>query len=59
MECYDISEDIDGNEIDGKKIFRDMLEELRRAGARISPFASGAEGSRQLRKRPISAGAFL
>ena len=41
LECYDISEDIDGNEIDGKKIFRDMLEELRRAGARISLYQDG------------------
>lgn len=36
LECYDVSEDINGNEIDRKKIFRDMLEELCQAGARIS-----------------------
>ena len=41
LERYDVSEDIDGNEIDGKKIFRDMLEELRRAGARISLYQDG------------------
>ena len=41
LERYDISEDIDGNEIDGKKIFRDILEELRRAGARISIYQDG------------------
>ena len=33
--------DIDGNEIDRKKIFRDMLKELCRAGARISIYEDG------------------
>ena len=41
LECYDVSEDINGNEIDRKKIFRDMLEELCRAGARISIYQDG------------------
>ena len=41
LERYDVSEDSDGNKIDGKKIFRDMLEELRRAGARISIYQDG------------------
>lgn len=41
LECYDVSEDIDGNEIDKKKIFRDMLEELCQAGARISIYQDG------------------
>ena len=41
LERNDISEDSDGNEIDGKKIFRDMLEDLRRAGARISLYQDG------------------
>ena len=41
LECYDVLEDINGNEIDRKKIFRDMLEELRRAGARISLYQDG------------------
>ncbi len=41
LECYDVSEDINGNEIDRKKIFRDMLEELFRAGARISIYQDG------------------
>ena len=41
LECYDVSEDIDGNEIDRKKIFRDMLKELCRAGARISIYEDG------------------
>ena len=41
LERYDVSEDPDGNEINGKKIFRDMLEELRRVGARISLYQDG------------------
>lgn len=41
LECYDVSEDIDGNEIDRKKIFRDMLKELCWAGARISIYEDG------------------
>ena len=41
LECYDVSEDINGNEIDRKKIFRDMLEELCQAGARISIYQDG------------------
>lgn len=41
LERYDVSEVSDGNKIDGKKIFRDMLEELRRAGARISLYQDG------------------
>lgn len=41
LECYDVSEDIDGNEIDRKKIFRDMLKELCRAGARICIYEDG------------------
>lgn len=41
LERNDVSEDSDGNEIDGKKIFRDMLEELCRAGARISLYQDG------------------
>ena len=41
LECYDVSEDINGNEIDRKKIFRDMLEELCQAGARISLYQDG------------------
>lgn len=41
LECYDVSEDIDGSEIDRKKIFRDMLKELYRAGARISIYQDG------------------
>ena len=41
LECYDVSEDINGNEIDRKKIFWDMLKELFRAGARISIYEDG------------------
>lgn len=41
LECYDVSEDIDGNEIDRKKIFRDMLVELCQAGARVSIYQEG------------------
>ena len=41
LECYNVSEDINGNEIDRKKIFRDMLEELCQAGARISIYQDG------------------
>ena len=41
LERYDVSVASDGNKIDGKKIFRDMLEELRRAGARISLYQDG------------------
>ena len=41
LECYDVSEDINGNEIDRKKIFRDMLEELCQAGARIFIYQDG------------------
>ena len=41
LECYDVSEDIKGNEINGKKIFGDMLEELCQAGARISLYEDG------------------
>ena len=36
-----VSEDIDGNEIDRKKIFRNMLEELCQAGVRISIYQDG------------------
>lgn len=41
LECYDVSEDIDGNEIDRKKIFRDMLVELCQAGAWFSIYQEG------------------
>ena len=41
LECYEVSEDINGNEIDRKKIFRDILEELCQAGARISVYQDG------------------
>ena len=41
LECNDVSDDLDGNEIDGKKIFWDMLEELCQAGARISIYQDG------------------
>ena len=41
LECYDVSEDINGNEIDRKKIFWDMLKELFRAEARISIYEDG------------------
>ena len=41
LECYDVSEDINGNEIDRKKIFRDMLVELCQAGARVFIYQEG------------------
>ncbi|MDE7205485.1 MAG: hypothetical protein K2O91_27110 [Lachnospiraceae bacterium] len=41
LERNDVSEDSDGNEIDRKKIFRDMLEELCRVGARVSIYQDG------------------
>ncbi|MDE6620735.1 MAG: hypothetical protein K2K74_09680 [Lachnospiraceae bacterium] len=39
LEYYDVLEDMDG--IDRKKIFRDMLGELCRTGARISIYQDG------------------
>lgn len=39
LEYYDVVEDING--IDRKIIFRDMMEELRQAGARISIYQEG------------------
>lgn len=39
LEYYDVLEDMNG--IDRKKIFRDMLEELCQAGARISIYQDG------------------
>lgn len=39
LEYYDVVEDI--NEIDRKKLFRDMLGELCQAGAQISIFQNG------------------
>lgn len=48
LECYDVSEDMDGNEIDRKKIFRDMLGELCQAGARISVYEDGKKISMKI-----------